>query len=138
MFNLLNEAAAIECDLIALRRRIHSRPELGRSESETTRLVESELDKLGIPHRRAADTGVVGELAGAFSGPVTALRADMDALPVQEKTGLPYASEFPGVMHACGHDFHTAALLGAARLLDRKSTRLNSSHIATSRMPSSA
>lgn len=127
MFNLLNEAAAIEADLIALRRLIHRRPELGRTESETTRLIESELDKLGIPHRRTADTGVVAELTGALPGPAVALRADMDALPVQEKTDLPYASEIPGVMHACGHDFHTAALLGAARLLSAHRDRLHGS-----------
>lgn len=117
MIDFLAEASAIESDLIALRREIHRRPELGRHEEITSRLVERELTKLGIPSRRVADTGVVGELTGALPGPIIALRADMDALPIQEQSGLSCASEVPGAMHACGHDLHTAALLGAARIL---------------------
>jgi len=117
MIDFLAEAAAIEADLIALRREIHRRPELGRHESETTRLVARELTALGIPFRRVADTGVEAMLTGELPGPTIALRADMDALPIQEQSDLSCASEIPGVMHACGHDLHTAALLGAARLL---------------------
>ncbi|HEY1655808.1 MAG TPA: hypothetical protein VGF86_11895, partial [Candidatus Tumulicola sp.] len=77
----------------ALRRAIHRRPELGFEEHETAALVERELDALGIPHRRLAGTGVVGVLRGAQPGRVAGLRADMDALPITERSDLPYASE---------------------------------------------
>ncbi|HUY42038.1 MAG TPA: M20 family metallopeptidase [Candidatus Dormibacteraeota bacterium] len=102
---------------IELRRAIHRTPELGFEEHATAALVEEELDRLAIPHRRVAGTGVVGVLRGGKPGRVAALRADMDALPVQERTGLAFASGVAGVMHACGHDAHTAMLLGAAHVL---------------------
>jgi amidohydrolase len=108
----------------ALRRAIHRRPELGFEEHETAALVERELDALGIPHRRLAGTGVVGVLRGAQPGRVAGLRADMDALPITERSDLPYASEIEGRMHACGHDAHTAMLLGAARRLAERRDRL--------------
>jgi amidohydrolase len=103
--------------VLELRRTIHRHPELGFEELQTQALVERELDAIGIEHRRIAQTGVVGVIRGAKSGHVVALRADMDALPITEKSGEPFASEVAGKMHACGHDAHTAMLLGAARVL---------------------
>ena len=103
--------------VVELRRTIHRRPELGFEERETAALVERELDSLAIRHRRVAQTGVIGYVEGTAPGRVVALRADMDALPITERTGLSFASEVEGKMHACGHDAHTAMLLGAARVL---------------------
>ncbi len=102
---------------IAVRRQIHRFPEAGFEEERTAALVERELDEIGIPHRRVAKTGVVGVIEGKKPGKVAALRADMDALPIAEQSGEPFSSEIPGMMHACGHDAHTAMLLGAAREL---------------------
>src|SRR5581483_220422 len=102
---------------VEIRREIHRRPELGFEEFNTQAIVERELDALGIEHRRIAGTGVVAIVRGALPGHVTGLRADMDALPITEDSGEPCISEVPGKMHACGHDAHTAMLLGAARTL---------------------
>jgi amidohydrolase len=101
----------------AIRREIHRHPELGFEEQNTQAIVERELDALGIEHRRVARTGVVGIVRGALPGCVAGLRADMDALPITEDSGEDCASEISGKMHACGHDSHTAMLLGAAREL---------------------
>ena len=102
---------------VEIRREIHRHPELGFEEHNTQAIVERELDVLGIEHRRIAGTGVVGIVRGALPGHVTGLRADMDALPITEDSGEDCAAEIPGKMHACGHDSHTAMLLGAARVL---------------------
>jgi amidohydrolase len=102
---------------IEIRRDIHRHPELGFEEERTAAIVEAELDALGIEHRRVAKTGVVGIVRGALPGKVAGLRADMDALPLTERSGESFSSEVPGKMHACGHDAHTAMLLGAARIL---------------------
>jgi amidohydrolase len=110
---------------IALRREIHRHPELGFEEEKTAALVERELDALGIEHRRVAGTGVVGIVRGALPGRVAGLRADMDALPLTERSGESFSSEVPGKMHACGHDAHTAMLLGAARVLQSERERLH-------------
>ena len=104
---------------VEVRRAIHRHPELGFEEERTAALVESELDAIGVEHRRVAKTGVVGVIRGGKPGHVAGLRADMDALPVTERSGEPFSSEVPGKMHACGHDAHTAMLLGAARELMR-------------------
>jgi len=103
--------------LIELRRDFHRHPELSFREYRTAGRVASILRELGMEVReKVGGTGVIGLLRGP-EGPSVALRADMDALPVTEKTGLPFASETEGMMHACGHDIHTACLLGAAMLL---------------------
>jgi hippurate hydrolase len=99
------------------RHRIHRRPELAFKEHETSDFIAEKLAEFGVTvHRGLAGTGVVGTLTNG-EGDAVGLRADMDALPIQEATGLPYQSEVPGVMHACGHDGHTAMLLGAAKYL---------------------
>ena len=113
----LAPARALAPELNELRRTIHRHPELGNQEYRTAALVEKTLQRCGLTTRRLLDTAVVGVLRGGLPGPCAALRADMDALPVREETGAAFASEIPGVMHACGHDVHTAAALGAAKLL---------------------
>lgn len=107
-----------EEEFIGLRRKIHANPELAFQEYDTTKLVREYLDGLEIEnHPNGKDTGAVGILKGGKPGPVIALRADMDALKLTEKTGLPFSSQKDGVCHACGHDIHTAVLLGTARIL---------------------
>lgn len=115
--DFLAEANQIKDEIIAIRRSVHEYPELGTQEELTAQKVEKYLNALGIETRRSYRTGVIGLLEGAHIGSTIAFRADMDALRLEEKTELPYASKNPGLMHACGHDAHTAALLGAARLL---------------------
>lgn len=101
--------------LIALRRELHQEPELSWHEVETSARVVRELEALGLEVRRMADTGVVADIGDA--GPLVALRADLDALPIQEQTDLAFSSRREGVMHACGHDAHTACLVAVARRL---------------------
>ncbi|HVO09782.1 MAG TPA: amidohydrolase [Vicinamibacteria bacterium] len=111
--------------VVATRRELHAHPELSNREERTGRLVAARLRALGIEVRYpVAHTGVVGVLPGGRPGGVVALRADMDALPIEEKTGAAYRSQAPGVMHACGHDAHTAMLLGAAEVLAGLRARL--------------
>ena len=106
--------------IISLRRWFHSHPELSLKEYNTAARVEEELNAIGIPTRRVGETGVLGTIRGGRgSGRKIILRADIDALPIQDEKTVSYASQCPGVMHACGHDAHTAALLGAARALKR-------------------
>jgi len=109
----------LEPELIKIRRDIHQHPETGFKETRTSQLIVDYLEKLGVSvHRGLATTGVVGTLHGARSGTrVIGLRADMDALPMQEKSGVAHASVYGGITHACGHDGNTAMLLGAARYL---------------------
>jgi amidohydrolase len=105
--------------VVAWRRELHAHPELSNREQRTAQSVAEALREIGITEIRTgvAHHGVVALIRGSRPSPVVALRADMDALPVQEATGLPFASKNPGVMHACGHDGHTAMLLGAAQVL---------------------
>src|SRR5512133_1336565 len=115
---VLSAAQRHAARLVAIRRTIHANPELAYEEYETSALVKSVLSELCIEHRGAAGTGVIADLRGSSSGGRTvALRADMDCLPIQEETGLEFASRNPGKMHACGHDAHTAMALGAAMIL---------------------
>lgn len=108
----------IEPALIALRRDIHAHPEIGFDTVRTAGIVTGELRRIGLtPKTGVGRTGVVAEIRGSRPGPCLILRADMDALPIHEETGLPFASTVPGRMHACGHDLHTSALLGAAEAL---------------------
>lgn len=114
--SVLDKAESLSPQLIEIRRTIHRHPEFGFEEVETSKLVCSVLDRLAVRYRSGvASTGVIAEIGEGR--PRIALRADMDALPITERTGLSFASEVPGMMHACGHDAHTAALLGAAMLL---------------------
>ena len=109
---------SITDDLIRIRRAIHENPELGFEEFETAALVSKSLADLGIPHQTGvAKTGVVGLLEGGSDGKTLAIRADMDALPIEEPEDLDFASKVPGKMHACGHDAHTTILLGVAMVL---------------------
>ena len=106
--------------IISLRRWFHSHPELSMKEFETAKRIEKELNAIGIPTFRVGATGVLGTIRGKRGpGRKIVLRADTDALPIQDEKTVPYASQCPGVMHACGHDAHTAALLGAARALKK-------------------
>jgi amidohydrolase len=115
---LLSRARDLLPWMVEIRRELHQYPELGLEEHRTGAKVQATLDELGIDYvNGAAETGVVGTLEGAVDGPVFALRADLDALPLQEANDVDYRSRVDGKMHACGHDVHTAILLGAARLL---------------------
>ncbi len=110
--------ARIEAGLIEIRRDIHAHPELAFEEVRTAGVVAAELARLGISHQTGvAKTGVVGMIEGGRPGPCLVIRADMDALPIHEQTGLPWASTIDGKMHACGHDIHTTTLLGVAAVL---------------------
>ena len=120
-----NEAKKISDWIIDIRRELHKYPELMYEEVKTSALVRRELDKLGIQYQSPiAETGVLASI-GNGKGPCVALRADMDALPIHEETDVPFRSEVDGKMHACGHDCHTAMLLGAARILKSKENDFN-------------
>ena len=111
---------ALQPQLVGWRRRIHQRPELGFKEWLTADFIRTQLDQWGIPYRDGvAETGLVAVIEGDSPGPVLAIRADMDALPIQEENQVPYRSQHDGIMHACGHDGHVAIALGTAHYLSQ-------------------
>jgi carboxypeptidase Ss1 len=116
--DFLAEATSIENEMIRTRRAVHQKPELAYHEERTARMVAEKLESFGIKVRTGVGgTGVLGILEGGKKGRTVALRADMDALPVEEMAEVEFKSKVNGVMHACGHDAHVAMLLGAAKLL---------------------
>ena len=116
---VLNRIADFHADMTAWRQDLHAHPEIGLLETRTALVIADRLRDFGVDevHTGMAGTGVVGVIRGSEAGEAIGLRADIDALPIVEETGVPHASENPGVMHACGHDGHTIMLLGAARYL---------------------
>ncbi|WP_343408807.1 amidohydrolase [Candidatus Amarolinea dominans] len=125
MSDFCTQADAMLAQLIAWRRDFHQHPELGFQETRTSSIVAGHLNDLGIEVQQGVGrTGVVGIVDGAGDGPTVLLRFDMDALPIQEISDAPYRSQHAGVMHACGHDGHTAIGLGVATLLSRQRQRL--------------
>jgi len=124
LIDIKNEVSALQEELTALRRDFHMHPELGYQEHRTSRIVCEYLEALGLEVTRVTNTGVVGLLKGSTEGKTIMLRADMDALPQEERTEVPYKSINKGVMHACGHDGHTAMLMVAAKLLSKHKDKL--------------
>ena len=123
--DIISQSREIHEWIVEKRRAIHRHPELMYEEFETSRLVQNTLSELGIEYEKdIAVTGVVG-LVGNGEGPCIALRADMDALPIHEEADVEFRSEIDGKMHACGHDCHTAMLLGAARVLKDNESEIN-------------
>ena len=120
----MKEFMRYEKELIELRRDFHMHPELGFNEKRTSKIVEDYLKSLGIKTKRMAKTGVVGYLDNGGDKTI-ALRADMDALPIQEENNVEYRSQYDGIMHACGHDAHTAMLLIASKILSQKKLKNN-------------
>lgn len=116
--NIAERAQRYLPEMIAVRRHLHMHPELAHEEYQTQAYVENFLNSLGIENHRLAGTGVVGLIKGKHPGKTVLLRADMDALPIEETADVEYKSLVPGKMHACGHDGHTAGLLGAAMILN--------------------
>ena len=123
--NIRQLAKEQEDYVIKCRHYLHAHPELGEHEVETTRYIREQLEEMGIPVQTFEGiTGCIGTIEGGQPGKTVMLRADIDALPIQENPGKSYCSVNPGVMHACGHDCHTAMLLGAARILSEHKAEL--------------
>ena len=128
MHPVRHAATLCQDHVIGLRRRLHQAPELSYRERDTASLIKEELDRIGVPWQTVGEHGVVATITGAHEDAMVALRADMDALPIQERNEhLPYRSAVPGVMHACGHDGHVAMLLAAARIFLQFRDQLNGS-----------
>ena len=116
---LLQAVEEMMPEIIEIRRDIHKHPEIGRKEFRTTALIKEKLKEYGVDEIKSLmPTGAVALIKGETAADVCiALRTDIDALPVQEETGLPYSSKVPGMMHACGHDMHASMMLGVAKYL---------------------
>ncbi len=117
--DFLSEAKELKEKLISLRQEFHKIPEIGNKEFKTSELIEKVLDELKIPHKRILDTAIIAKLEGKNPGKNSAIRSDIDALPINEATGAEFASKNPGFMHACGHDVHMTGALGAAMILKK-------------------
>lgn len=117
-------AEAQRTELINFRRDLHEYPELGENTKRSAGKITEELTKMGIPYVVDSHNNVIGKITGGQPGKKIAIRADYDALPLQEETGLPYSSKIPGQMHACGHDIHAAGLIGAAKILNDNKAKL--------------
>ena len=118
MKNLTDEINENKDYVINLRRYFHENPELSWKEVNTSKRIQKEMDEMGIPYEVVKEIGVIGHIKGKGEGKNLGIRADIDALPVKEETGLPFASKNEGVMHACGHDAHISILLGTAKILN--------------------
>lgn len=128
MIDFRNEAKEIREELISIRRDIHEHPELGFEEFRTSGLIKDFLRAEGIGYKEVAKTGVIGIIKGTKDGDskrCIGIRGDMDALPIEEKSGCPYSSKFQGKMHACGHDAHTTILLGVAKVLNKNKDKFS-------------
>ena len=125
---VLEEVKACYEEICGIRHALHRCPERGHREVQTTRLIRDCLEQYGIEVLdEGFPSGLTARIRGGHPGPLLALREDIDALPIQENTGLPFASEIPGMSHACGHDVHTAALIGCAKVLARRREELHGS-----------
>ena len=125
MINALEEVKKIEKDIISWRRDLHKMPELGLELPNTSKYIQERLSEMGVEYYTLVKgNAIVGIIKGSKEGKTIALRADMDALPIKEETGLSFASD-NGCMHACGHDAHSSMLLGAAKVLNDNRDRLN-------------
>ena len=127
MSNILEKAINEKDYIISLRREFHESPELSLEEKETSNKIKRELDKMGVEYVVVGDYGIVATIEGKNKDKMIALRADIDALPVQEECDISYKSKNDGVMHACGHDAHPAMLLGACKVLNELKNELNGS-----------
>ncbi len=125
MRNLIDKINENKEYVINLRRYFHENPELSWKEVNTSKRIQKELDEMGIDYEVVKDIGVIGHIKGKKEGKRLGIRADIDALPVKEETGLDFASKNEGVMHACGHDAHISILLGAAKILNDLKEELN-------------
>ncbi len=120
----IEENSSIKEYLIKMRRHFHANPELSERETETSKRIKEELEKMDIQYVLAGKSSIIASINGELPGGIVALRADMDALPIQEKNDCSYKSIVPNVMHACGHDAHIAMLLGAAKILIKNKDKI--------------